>query len=110
MIFADPLTPKDVPAVIVKLVGHFLVLKDLPNVRAHFGFEENALLDVWDSLCGGWRTVRASQPIYVGSGPRSILARVHHAYPIPRLWREIKLVEEGTLGVLRDPRAVNMVI
>ena len=109
MIFAVPGNPDKVPAVITRLTGTYLVLKDLPAVREHFGIEENVLLDVWDVSCGEWRTVPASQPIYVGQGAISILARVHKVHSIPRLWQEIKLAEEGTSGVLRDPRAINMI-
>ena len=109
MIFAVPGNPDKVPAAIVKLSGSYLVLKDLPAVREHFGIEENVLLDVWDVHCSEWGTVPASQPIYIGQGGCSILARVHKVQPIPRLWQEIKLAEEGTAGVLRDPRAINMV-
>ncbi|KAJ3552341.1 hypothetical protein NM688_g4199 [Phlebia brevispora] len=94
--------------VITRLNGDFLVLKDLERVRRWFDLDDDVVLDVWDVRRCEWRSVRASQPIYV-SGQRSVLARVHGIHSVPKMWREVRLCAEGNDDALGDPKAVNMV-
>ncbi|KAJ3538580.1 hypothetical protein NM688_g6498 [Phlebia brevispora] len=95
------------PPVIVKLTGDYLVLCD--EVKAHFEIDNGTVLDVWDVFRSEWRSVRASQPIYIGGGPRSVLMRVRNVTHMPRLWQEIRLCHEGRADVLDDPLAMRFI-
>ncbi|KAJ3551474.1 hypothetical protein NM688_g4680 [Phlebia brevispora] len=93
--------------VIVKLSGSYLILQDLPAVRDHFGLGEDTLLDVWSTPGCSWRTVPASQPIYI-AWEHNVVIRIHGGYCDRTFWREIRLCQEGTAALVDDPRAINM--